>query len=199
MEVKSESEVAQSCLTLSDPMDCSPPGSSSMGFARQEYWSGVPSPSPPNNSNYKVKHLSHSHFVRARSWRQLCAQLKVNCGSVHIIWDPGWRSSPYSGCVLMVEQCKKNARAGWTLSSLFKKLKYNWFTILYYVQVYSIVHLIQYFHRSIDSNRFNVFIDHIPFAVHYIPVTYLFYISSLYLLIPSSVLPLVQPLPTSDY
>ena len=28
MKVKSESEVTQSCLTLSDPMDCSPPGSS---------------------------------------------------------------------------------------------------------------------------------------------------------------------------
>ena len=28
MKVKSESEVAQSCLTLCDPMDCSPPGSS---------------------------------------------------------------------------------------------------------------------------------------------------------------------------
>ena len=27
MKVKSESEAAQSCLTLSDPMDCSPPGS----------------------------------------------------------------------------------------------------------------------------------------------------------------------------
>ena len=31
MKVKSESEVAQSCLTLSDPMDCSPPGSSVHG------------------------------------------------------------------------------------------------------------------------------------------------------------------------
>ena len=27
-------------------MDCSPPGSLSMGFPRQEYWSGLPSPSP---------------------------------------------------------------------------------------------------------------------------------------------------------
>ena len=44
MKVKSESEVAQSCLTLRDPMDCSPPGS--MGFSRQEYWSGLPLPSP---------------------------------------------------------------------------------------------------------------------------------------------------------
>ena len=94
MKVKSESGVAQSCPTLSDPMDCSLPGSSvhgifqarvlewgaiafsnawkwkvkvellsrvrllatpwtaayqappSMTFSRQEYWSGVPLPSP---------------------------------------------------------------------------------------------------------------------------------------------------------
>ena len=32
MNVKSESEVAQSCLTLSDPMDCGPPGSSNHGI-----------------------------------------------------------------------------------------------------------------------------------------------------------------------
>ena len=31
-KVKSESEVAQSCLTRSDPMDCSPPGSSVHGI-----------------------------------------------------------------------------------------------------------------------------------------------------------------------
>ena len=46
MKVKSESQVAQSCLTPSDPMDCSLPGPPSMGFSRQEYWSGVPLPSP---------------------------------------------------------------------------------------------------------------------------------------------------------
>ena len=32
MKVKSQSEVAQSCLTPSDPMDCSPPGSSVHGI-----------------------------------------------------------------------------------------------------------------------------------------------------------------------
>ena len=32
MKVKSESKVAQACLTLSDPMDCSPPGSSIHGI-----------------------------------------------------------------------------------------------------------------------------------------------------------------------
>ena len=46
MKVKSESEVAQSCLTLSDPMDCSLQASPSMGVSRQEYWNGVPLPSP---------------------------------------------------------------------------------------------------------------------------------------------------------
>ena len=40
MKVKSESEVAQSCLTLSDPMDCSLPGSSIHGIfqARVVEW-----------------------------------------------------------------------------------------------------------------------------------------------------------------
>ena len=32
MKVKSESEVAQSCLTLRNPMDCSLPGSSAHGI-----------------------------------------------------------------------------------------------------------------------------------------------------------------------
>ena len=34
MKVKSESEVAQPCPTLSDPMDCSPPGSSIHGICQ---------------------------------------------------------------------------------------------------------------------------------------------------------------------
>ena len=32
MKVKSENEVAQSCLTLQDPKDCNPPGSSVHGI-----------------------------------------------------------------------------------------------------------------------------------------------------------------------
>ena len=36
---------AQLCLTLCHPMDCNPPGSSVMGFSRQERWSGLPCPS----------------------------------------------------------------------------------------------------------------------------------------------------------
>ena len=43
MKVKSESEVIQSCLTLGDPMDCSPPGSSVHGIsqARVPEWVAI--------------------------------------------------------------------------------------------------------------------------------------------------------------
>ena len=43
MKVESESEVTQSCLTLSDPMDCSLPGSSIHGIfqARVLEWSAI--------------------------------------------------------------------------------------------------------------------------------------------------------------
>ena len=42
--MKSESEFAQSCLTPSDPMDCSPPGSSVHGIfqARVLEWGAIP-------------------------------------------------------------------------------------------------------------------------------------------------------------
>ena len=42
MKVKSESEVAQLCLTLRDPMTVAYQAPLSMGFPRQEYWSGLP-------------------------------------------------------------------------------------------------------------------------------------------------------------
>ena len=35
-----------SCVHSSRPVDCSPPGSLSMGFSRQEHWSGWPCPPP---------------------------------------------------------------------------------------------------------------------------------------------------------
>ena len=43
MKVKSESEVTQSCLTVSDPMDCSPPSSSVPGIfqARVLEWGAI--------------------------------------------------------------------------------------------------------------------------------------------------------------
>ena len=37
---------AQLCLTLCDPTHCSPPGSSVHGTLQEEYWSGLPFPTP---------------------------------------------------------------------------------------------------------------------------------------------------------
>ena len=73
-KVKSESEFAQSCPTLSDPMDCSQPGSSAHGIL-QEYWSWVPLPSPVP-THYWVK--------------SLCPRkLGTLIGQIRVIWGRG--------------------------------------------------------------------------------------------------------------
>ena len=43
---ESESEVAQSCPTLCDPWTVAHQAPLSVGLSRQEYWSGLPFPSP---------------------------------------------------------------------------------------------------------------------------------------------------------
>ena len=67
MKVKSESEVAQSCLTLSDPMDCSPPGSSVHGIfqARVQEWVAISfsrESSRPRDQN-QVSHIVDRCFT----------------------------------------------------------------------------------------------------------------------------------------
>ena len=47
----SESEVAQSCPTLCNPWTVAHQALPSMGFSRQEYWSGLPFPSPGDLPN----------------------------------------------------------------------------------------------------------------------------------------------------
>ena len=49
MKVKSESEFAQSCLTVSYPWTAAYQAPPSMGFSRLEYWSRAPLPSPTNS------------------------------------------------------------------------------------------------------------------------------------------------------
>ena len=41
MKVWVEAVATQSCPTICNPMDCSPPAPLSMGFSRQEYWNGL--------------------------------------------------------------------------------------------------------------------------------------------------------------
>ena len=67
MKVKSESEVTQSCPTLSGPWTVAYRAPRSMRFPRQEYWSGVPLPSLLNHSRgLKIR----SFKVFALSWKK---------------------------------------------------------------------------------------------------------------------------------
>ena len=50
MRVKSESEVIQSCPALATPWTAAYQAPPPMEFSRQEYWSGVPLPSPATKS-----------------------------------------------------------------------------------------------------------------------------------------------------
>ena len=65
MKVKSESEVPQSCPTLRDPMDCSPPGSSIHGIfqARVLEWDAITFSNyfggAPKSLQMKLKDCSH--------------------------------------------------------------------------------------------------------------------------------------------
>jgi len=56
--------VAKLWPTLCNPMDCSLPGSPlSMGFPRQEYWSGLPFPSLGDLPDLGLEPASPSHQV----------------------------------------------------------------------------------------------------------------------------------------
>jgi len=62
MKVKSESEVSQSCLTLSDPMDCSLPGSSAQEIfqARVLEWGATTFSMVCSNSGSSSSRISQS-------------------------------------------------------------------------------------------------------------------------------------------
>ena len=91
MKMKSESEVAQSCPTLSDPIDCSLPGSSIHGIfqARVLEWGAIAF----SDVLYLVCFSSVSFFVAwYYSWRKKCSVpgifvsiLKTNVGDSMIM------------------------------------------------------------------------------------------------------------------
>ena len=96
MKVKSESEVSQSCPTLCNPMDCSPPGSSAMGFSRQEYWSGVPLPSPKvslwmhirgNQGNRKTNSISSLSTFSAGCLSLVKHSWKMESRGAHLMYS----------------------------------------------------------------------------------------------------------------
>ena len=78
--------VAQSCLTLYDPMDCNPPSSSIHGFSRQEHRNGLLFPSP---GDLPDPHLLHCHQI-LNHWatRETCTF--VCCLYISFFGWPTW-------------------------------------------------------------------------------------------------------------
>ena len=73
----------QSCAVLWDPMDCSPPGFSVPEFSRQEYWSGLPFPSPGDLSHPRIEPtslmspaLAGGFFTISATWEALIKELR---------------------------------------------------------------------------------------------------------------------------
>ena len=99
----------QSCSTLCDPMDGSPPGSPVLGFSRQEYWSRLPFLSPGDLSDPGIKPRSPALQADAlpneppgkpnlhskRSWSQLSGLLTV--WSTIAFWIP-WNHYVWEVC-----------------------------------------------------------------------------------------------------
>ena len=81
MKVKSESEVAQLCLIFATPWTAAYQAPPSMGFSRQEYWSGVPLPSPSLEWSTQKKELCFSFVL----WKKLFP-LKVRLLKAWGIW-----------------------------------------------------------------------------------------------------------------
>ena len=84
MKVKSEREVAQSCPTLATPWTAAYQAPPSMGFSRQEYWSGVPLPSPHHLATSKSEFLIHTKknnvlwiFFSLDQWRECSSFLSA--------------------------------------------------------------------------------------------------------------------------
>ena len=110
-----------------DPMDCSLPGSSVMGFPRQEYWSGLPFPSPLFFFFFFCRLVT----VLYVAWRpvpcQLCdwQMLSLFCGRVIVCtWvfmssgqmpRSGIAESCISVCLTLLKNCQLIFQSGCTI------------------------------------------------------------------------------------
>ena len=84
MKVKSESEDVQSCPTLSDPMDCSLPGSSVHGIlqARVLEWGAIAF-SAPNLWN-TVKAVLRGKYIAIQAYLKKQEQSQINNLTLHL-------------------------------------------------------------------------------------------------------------------
>ena len=90
MKVKSEREVAQLCRLLVTPWTIAYQAPPSMGLSRQEYWSGVPLPSPDMHAIIPLLLLLllllSSLGLGIREWRILSRNLEPHLNCMASAW-----------------------------------------------------------------------------------------------------------------
>ena len=102
---------AQSCPTLGDPMDCSPPGSSVHGILRQEYWNGLPFTSPGDLPAPGIKPASPALQADALPSELLekplvNVYLEAKVRSLRFLSDPGKGQRRIPSPLLRIERVK---------------------------------------------------------------------------------------------
>ena len=162
MKVKSESEVAQLCPTLIDPMNCSLPGSSTMGFSRKQYWSGVkctflPLANPtgiswiflllffPSKNVRDVQRHQNWSLVRALSlgaFSSLSSVSRMRAFPRHVVWgtwpwDSKMSSSLYISLLRTWLSCSAEILIMiWEMFELKKKKKVQYWVLLTKIEIY---------------------------------------------------------------
>ena len=119
MKVKSQNEVAQSVQLLMTSWTAAYQAPPSMGFSRQEYWSGLPFPSPLNifrtwkipsltsGSTLRRSHPDKASSVEFSSVTQACLTLcnSMKCNPTRLLcpWDfPGKNTGV--GCHFLLQE-----------------------------------------------------------------------------------------------
>ena len=103
--------VAELCPTLCDPMDCSQQAPLPLGFFWQEYWTGLPFPSPGDlpdpgiepdllhcrQLRYRLSHLGSASGVSGKEsarWGSRRNRCRSDPWVRKILWRRKWQPSP---------------------------------------------------------------------------------------------------------
>ena len=101
-KVKSESEVAQSCPTLATPWTAAHQAPLSMGFSRQEFWSGLPLPSPSVSLRHCFSYLCNCPFNIASSSQAVTSPAKPHSQKIHTLPLSNKKLIPIAIIIIMI-------------------------------------------------------------------------------------------------
>ena len=117
--ISSAAKLLQSCLTLRNPIDGSPQAPPSLGFSRQEHWSGLPFPSPMHESE---KWKGSRSVVSDSSWPHGPQLTRLLCP-----WDFPSKSTGV-GCHRLL--CYISSRSFLNLSCIFSILSPGYLSVI---------------------------------------------------------------------